>query len=132
MINGFEVKLSNVRTVEQFLSHFLYQFVYSCRTPCVRMLCMRRLITTLGKAAFMLRNSIDMYFSFGWAHASWVNFVRRWRESTVVCPGLPPKCVLGKRAWRSEMNIRSSAMHDERILVIVSRSAIGRYALGKE
>ena len=132
MINRFEVKLSNVRTVDRSLSHSLYQFVYSCGTPQVHMLCMRQSITMLGKTAFMLRNSIDTYFSFGWAHALWVNFVRRWRESTVVHLGLLPKCVLDKRAWCSEMHVRSSAMHDERILVIVSRSGIGQYALGKE
>ena len=91
MLNGFEVKSSNVSTVEQSLSRSLYQFVYSRGIPWVRMLCMRRSITTLGKAALTLRNSIDTYFSFGWAHALWVNFMRRWSESTVVRPGLPPK-----------------------------------------
>jgi hypothetical protein len=93
---------------------------------------MRRSIITLGKAAFTSRNSIETYFSFGWAHASWVNFVRRWRESTVVHPGLPPKCEFGKRAWCSAINVRSSATHDDRILAIVSKSVIGRYALGRE
>ena len=87
---------------------------------------------TLGNAALTLRKSIETYLSWGCAHASCVNFVSRWSKSIVVWPGRPPKCVLGRRLWCSAIYVRLSAMHDERILAIVSSSTIGRYTFSSE
>ena len=89
-------------------------------------------MTTLGNAALTLRKSIETYLSWGCAHALCVNFVSRWSESTVVQPGWPPKCVLGRRLWCSAMCVRLSVIHDERNLAIVSSSTIGQYTFSSE
>ena len=80
------------------------------------------------KAAFTSKNSMDMYFSLGWAHVSYMNLQRRWMESVVVRPGRPPKWVVGSILWVSARWAISSATQEERILAIVSSSAMGRYA----
>lgn len=63
--------------------------------------------------------------------ASVMNLVSRWSESVVDLPGLPPKCIGGRRLCCSAMYVRSSATHEDRSLAMVSRRVMGLYTFGR-
>jgi len=130
MSKGADLKLSKDIVVVLLASHCLYQSMYSLGILAFLRLCKSRLTITLGKVALTSRNRTETKLSLD-AHASVTNLVSRCSESVVERPGLPPKCVDGRRLFCSAIYVRSSATHNDRILAMVSRSVIGLYAFGR-
>ena len=85
-------------------------------------------MTALGKAPSTSRNRTDTTFFL--CHMALTVSVRRWRESVVVLPRRPPKCVAGRRPCISTMWENSSVTMEVASLASELRSAMGLYALG--
>jgi hypothetical protein len=89
MMNAAVWQSSNDRVVHWFPSRRLIHSMYSLGIPLLRMLCMSRSISTLGKAPLMSRNSVDATCIFH--HVSLTVFISMCIESVIVRPGLAPK-----------------------------------------
>src|SRR5271155_3328723 len=113
---GSDVKSSNVMTVSLPSSCLVIQSVAFLGTPLSLMLCTRHGMTALGKAPLTSRKSPTTSCFF--LQVFLMKLVRRWSESVVVHPALPPNCVIGRICSLSVWFSRVSLMHDDRILLM--------------
>ena len=88
------------------------------------MLCTTRVMTVLGKAPEMSRKRPDTTRPF--LHFLNVQCIASMSKSVVDLPGLPPKCVGGRRLWVSVRWTRSLDTIEDNILAMVLRRVIGR------
>src|SRR5277367_1974365 len=120
---GSDVKSSNVMTVSLPSNCLVIQSVTFLGIPLSLMSCTKHGITALGKAPLTSKKSPTTSCFF--LQALLMKLVRRWSESVVVHPALPPNCVTGRICSLSIWYSRVSLTHDDRILLMVLSKAIG-------
>ena len=99
--NQSDRKSSNHSLVFLPLSRFSVKFTIVGGRRRVRILWRSQSVTVFGNTPSMLRNRADT--TFPCLHACRIVVSRRWSESVVERPGLPPKWVLGRRWCVSSM-----------------------------